>query len=176
VIHISHDKMHCPSGMTWKQRDERVRSCIRFHRVVAPDAVIGLNTMVTDFKYIPLDTLRQVDSVTLLWPKPHGAMWWGDDVSVAISRVEKYKLKVQLSSDGCLYHLIRMRGVGGCALGSLCSQGRTSMALDVHGKASACSNIKKICPAKGIKDGWEQVRRKGDADPMGCIMPRTTGR
>ena len=161
AVHISHDQMHTRSSTSLVGRISEVELAIKYYRDTGVP-IIGLNTNVNDTAMLDPMLLEQVDNVTLLLPKPIPdtcfSRCWRDMIRARTEFVGKY---TQVCYDSCLSVLM---GNGECL------QGRTSIAFDQWGAASACSNIKNKIGSAGLRGAWDYVRLRDDRYPFGCLV------
>lgn len=161
AIHISHDQMHSKSSSSFEGRKSEVERAIHYYRAQAVPT-IGLNTNANDTAMLDPEILEQVDNVTLLLPKPIPdeccSAIWRDMISARVEFIGKY---TQVCYDSCLSVLM---GNGKCL------QGRTSIAFDQWGAASACSNGCNKVGSASLKDAWTRIRLRDDTYPRGCLL------
>lgn len=158
-VHVSHDKMHAQGD--WDKHCDLVLRALEHYRKMGVQRM-GINTSVYDALDIREDVLAQVDTVTLVIPKPITTGYnWHAKVHECVDTIRaKVSTNVTVCVDSCLSAM----------LGGDCMQGRTSMSYDQNGMVSPCSNIQmKPYKVGSLAGAWSRIRCNSDKRPEGCL-------
>jgi MoaA/NifB/PqqE/SkfB family radical SAM enzyme len=158
VVHISYDQRHIeqwPEDAAANQVDTMLE-IIDYYQELG--CKVGINTVLSSVPGVEDKVLKAADSITFVLDKPWDP-WpeWKKEFRQQYNRCSEF---TRVSADSCIAQLMWGR----------CAQGRTSMAVDQHGRYSACSNCGKKYEASGLQVGWDLVRAKGAELPEGCIL------